>query len=284
MERKAFGWTGVEVAVIGQGTWRMGESRSARAAEIAALELGLELGETHVDTAELYGDGGAEKVVAEAIAGRRRDDLFVVSKVLPENASRRGTIRAAERSLRRLGVDYLDLYLLHWPGRHPIGETMAAMEDLVRAGKTRYVGVSNFDVGELGEAMAALTGERLACNQVLYSLGARGIERELIPLCGQHGVAVVGYTPFRKGGLPGRGSAGDRVLGEIAARHGATPRQVALRFLTRLPGVFSIPKAVDPAHVRDNAGATGFALDEADVAAIDRAFPAPRGRVPLATS
>ena len=283
MERKAFGWTGVEVPAIGQGTWRMGDSRPAQAREVAAIELGLSLGLTHVDTAEMYGEGGAERVVARAIAGRKREEIFLVSKVLPENASRRGTIQAAERSLKRLEVDYLDLYLLHWPGRHPIAQTMDAMEELVRAGKVRYVGVSNFDVDDLRAAMGALTRERLACNQVLYSLGTRGIERDLLPFCAQHGIAVVGYTPFRKGGFPEPGSAGHRLLSQIAARHGRTPRQVALRFLTRAPGLFTIPKAVDPAHVRENAGASDFTLADDEVAAIDRAFPAPRRRVPLAT-
>lgn len=284
MERKVFGWTGVEVPAIGQGTWRMGDSRPAQAREVAAIELGLSLGLTHVDTAEMYGDGGAEKVVARAIAGRKREDIFLVSKVLPENASRRGTIQAAERSLKRLEVDYLDLYLLHWPGRHPIAETMGAMEELVRTGKVRFVGVSNFDVDDLRAAMGALTRERIACNQVLYSLGTRGIERELLPFCAQHGIAVVGYTPFRKGGFPEPGSAGYRLLSQIAARHDRTPRQVVLRFLTRAPGLFTIPKAVDPEHVRENASGADFTLADEEVAAIDRAFPAPRRRVLLATS
>jgi diketogulonate reductase-like aldo/keto reductase len=284
MDPKCFGWTGVAVPPIGQGTWRMGESRAARTREVAALEAGLDLGLTHIDTAEMYGSGGAERVVAAAIAGRRRDDLFLVSKVLPENATRRGTVRACERSLERLRTDHLDLYLLHWPSSHPIGETMAAMEDLVRDGKVRFVGVSNFDVPELTEAMAALTRVRLACNQVLYNLGARGIERKLVPLCREHGIAVVGYTPLAKGGFPARASSGFHTLAEIADRHGATPRQVVLRFLTRSPELFTIPKAVDLRHVRENAEAASFELGPEEIAAIDRAFPAPRRRVPLATA
>lgn len=277
---KVFGWTGVPVPVVGQGTWHMGENRRARSREVAALGLGLDLGLAHIDTAEMYGNGGAEEVIAEALRGRRRSEIFLVSKVLPQNASRAGTVRAAEQSLRRLGTDYLDLHLLHWRGRHPIAETMAAMEELVAAGKIRFVGVSNFDVGEMREAIAALGRERLACNQVLYNLSHRGIERDLVPFCAERGVAVVGYTPF--GGFPRPRSGGFHVLEEIACRHSTTPRQVVLRFLTRQPNVFAIPKAVDPDHVRENAGAASFELDASDVAMIDRAFPAPRHKVPLA--
>jgi diketogulonate reductase-like aldo/keto reductase len=281
VERKVFGSTGVQVPVIGQGTWHMGESRRARTAEVAVLRLGLDLGLTHIDTAEMYGRGGAEEVIAEAIRGRRRADLFLVSKVLPEHASYRGTLRAAEQTLRRLGVDYLDLYLLHWAGRHPVADTMGAMEELVRAGKIRWLGVSNFDVDETRAAMAALSRERLACNQVLYNLAHRGIERDLLPFCARHEIAVVGYTPF--GGFPTRGE-GARVLQRIAAAHGKTARQVVLRFLTRLPELFAIPKASDPAHVRENAGASDVALTPDDVATIDAAFPAPRRAGPLATA
>ncbi len=277
---KPFGWTGVPVPVVGQGTWHMGESRQARRREIDALRLGLDLGLTHIDTAEMYGSGGAEEVIAEALRGRRRSEVFLVSKVLPHNASRAGTVRAAEQSLRRLGTDHLDLYLLHWPGRHPIAETMAAMEELVAAGKVRFIGVSNFDVAEIRKAIAALGRERLACNQVLYNLGHRGIERDLIPFCAEQGVAVVGYTPFD--GLPRSNSGGADALDEIGRRHGKTPRQVVLRFLTREPNVFAIPKAIDPEHLRENAGAASFELDATDMAILDRVFPAPRRRVPLA--
>jgi len=259
----------------------MGDARD-RPAEIAALRAGLALGMTHVDTAEMYGSGGAEEAIAEVLRGHQRSDVFLVSKVLPDHASRAGTIRAAEQSLRRLRTDYLDLYLLHWPSRHPIGETMAAMEDLVAAGKIRFFGVSNFDVDELRAAMQALTRERIASNQVLYNLATRGIERELVPLCEREGIAVVGYTPF--GVWPRAGSAGLRVLNEIGARHGKSARQVALRFLTRGPVRFAIPKASDPAHVRENAAAGSFDLDADELRAIDAAFPAPRRKVPLATA
>jgi diketogulonate reductase-like aldo/keto reductase len=282
METKPFGWTHRPVAVIGQGTWHMGESHRTRAAERAALTLGLELGLLHIDTAELYGDGGAEEMIGEVLRGSDRSRIFLTSKVMPQNASYRGTIAAAERSLQRLGTDYLDLYLLHWPGRHPIEETMRAMEELVAAGKVRFIGVSNFDVDELEAAMRALTRQRIASNQVLYNLATRGIERELIPFCERAGIAVVGYTPF--GNWPRSGSQGSRVLAEIGARHERTPRQIALRFLTRAPALFAIPKAVDAAHVRDNAGSVGFELDDADLAALDRAFPVPRRAVPLATA
>jgi diketogulonate reductase-like aldo/keto reductase len=275
---KPFGWTGVPVPAVGQGTWHMGESRRARAREVAALRLGFDLGLTHVDTAEAYGNGGAEEVTAEALRGRRRSEIFLVSKVMPQNASRAGTIRAAEQSLRRLGTDHLDLYLLHWPGRHPIGETMAAMEELVAAGKIRFIGVSNFDVAEMREAIGTLARERLACNQVPYNLAQRDIERDLIPFCAEWGVAVVGYTPF--GGFPRSRSRGLDALEEIARRHGKTARQIVLRFLTRQPNVFAIPKAVATEHVRENAGAASFDLDPSDLEAIDRAFPGPGGKAP----
>jgi diketogulonate reductase-like aldo/keto reductase len=279
MESKPFGWTGVGVPVVGQGTWHMGESRRGRAHEVAALKLGLDLGLTHIDTAEMYGNGAAEEIVAEAIHGRRRSDVFLVSKVLPQHASYKGTIHAAEQSLHRLGTDYLDLYLLHWPGRHPIADTMRAMEELVAKGKIRFLGVSNFAIDELCAAMATLTRERIACNQVLYNLGHRGIERDLIPFCEREAIAAVGYTPF--GSLPRNGSEGWRLLEEIGARNGKTALHVVLRFLTRTPGLFAIPKASNPEHVHENAGATGFELSDADVAAIERTFPAPRRRVPL---
>lgn len=280
MDTKPFGWTAVELPVIGQGTWHMGESRHTRAAEITALQLGLDLGLTHIDTAEMYGSGEAEALIAAAIRDRRRADLFLVSKVLPEHASYTGTIRAAEHSLRRLGTDYLDLYLLHWPSRYPIGETMRAMEALVGTGKIRLLGVSNFTVDEMRAAMAALTRERLACNQVCYNLARRGIERDLIPFCEREHIAVVGYSPF--GDFPHTTSAQFRLLTEIGATYGKTPRQVALCFLTRAPHVFTIPKSSNPEHVRENAGAARFTLTPADLAAMDRTFPAPRRPVPLA--
>ncbi|HSW50777.1 MAG TPA: aldo/keto reductase [Bryobacteraceae bacterium] len=280
MQRRALGWTGVEVPVIGQGTWMIEGSRESEQRAVAALRLGLDLGMTHIDTAEMYGNGRAEELVAEAIAGRR-DEVFLVSKVLPSNASHQGTLRSCERSLRRLRTGHLDLYLLHWRGRYPLAETMRAMEDLAAAGKIRFFGVSNFDVADVKEAQGAGLKGRLAANQVLYHLGDRGIERKLIPHCDQNGVAVVGYSPFGRGSFPAAGTPAGRVLNEIAERHGRTPRQVVLNFLTRLRGVFAIPKASDPGHVRENSGAAGWTLAAEDEEALSRAFPAPSRDVPL---
>lgn len=281
MRSKPFGATKLPLPVLGQGTWQMGESRRQRAAEVAALRLGLELGMAHIDTAEMYGRGAAEEIIAEALRGRRRADVFLASKVLPAHASYAGTKRACEQSLRRLQTDHLDLYLLHWPSSEPIAETMRAMEDLVAEGKTRHIGVSNFDLPELREAMTVLGRQRLVCNQVLYNLGHRGIERDLMPFCADAGIAVVGYTPF--GAWPRRASAGMSMLEAVAARHHATAHQVALAFLTRQANVFAIPKASDAAHVRANAAAGDLVLSAADLAAIDAAFPPPRRAVPLAT-
>jgi diketogulonate reductase-like aldo/keto reductase len=266
MLSRPLGATGVTVPVIGQGTWRMGEDRGAHRQELAALRLGLDLGLTHVDTAEMYGDGGAERLVGEAIAGRR-EQVFLVTKVLPSNASYEGTLRACEASLRRLRTDYVDLYLLHWwSDGHPIGETMRAMEELVAKGRTRFVGVSNLDVDQLKAAAAALGRERLVANQVLYHLRDRSVEKDVLPYCERHGIAVVGYTPLARGGFL-RGP-----VAEIARRHGKSPRQVALNFLTRRPSLFTIPKASQPDHVRENAAALDFELTAADLAAIDAAF------------
>jgi len=262
---RPFGPTGVPVPVIGQGNWGMGEKRARRREEVAALRLGIELGMTHIDTAEMYADGGAERIVAEAIASQR-ERVFVVSKVLPSNASYAGTIRACEASLRRLGTDYLDLYLLHWwSDRHPVQETMRAMAELSKRGLIRLVGVSNLDVDQMRQAQAALGELPLASNQVLYHLRDRSIERDVLPHCERRRVAVVGYTPLARGGFM-RGA-----VAEIAKRHGRTPRQVALNFLTRRPALFTIPKASDPVHVRENAGALDFALSREEVRAIDGA-------------
>jgi diketogulonate reductase-like aldo/keto reductase len=274
MERRQFGTTGRAVAVIGQGTWKL--EASDRASAVAALRRGLDLGMTHVDTAELYGI--AENMVGEAIAGRR-DEVFLVSKVLPTNASRRGTVAACERSLAKLRTDRLDGYLLHWPGPRPLEDTIAAFEQLRRDGKILSWGVSNFDVPEL-EAARAIAGDgHPACNQVLYHLRQRKIEHDVLPWCERHGVAVVGYSPFGSGRFPGAKSPGGRVLARIAAANGATPRQVALRFLVREPALFAIPKASSAAHVEDNAKAGALALSPAELAEIDAAFPrAPRAR------
>ncbi|HXK04626.1 MAG TPA: aldo/keto reductase [Verrucomicrobiae bacterium] len=280
MQTRKFGWTGVEVPVIGQGTWQIEGSREQERRAIETLRLGLDLGMTHIDTAEMYGNGRAEDLVAQAIAGRR-EKVFLASKVLPQNASYAGTLAACEHSLQRLGVARLDLYMLHWAGNHPIGETMRAMEKLVSDGLIRFIGVSNFDVHELQAAEAALRNNRLACNQVLYHLGDRGIERRLIPYCASREIAVVAYSPFAQHRFPAPRTSGGRVLVEIAARHYCTPRQVALNFLTRYPNVFTIPKTTHPDRVRENAGGTGWELKADDIFAIDRAFPAPDHDTPL---
>jgi len=270
MERRTFGSAGAAVAVIGQGTWYM--EQGPRPAAVAALRRGLDLGMTHIDTAELYGSGAAEEIIAEAIAGRR-DEVFLVSKVMPQNASRAGTLAACEKSLRRLKTDRLDCYLLHWRGRHPLSDTIAAFEELKAGGKIRAWGVSNFDAGDLAEAEGIAGAGAIACNQVLYHLGERGIEHDVIPWCEAHGVAVVGYSPFGHSRFPGPSSAGGRVLGEIATAHRATPRQVALAFLTRRPSLFAIPKAASADHAAENAAAGDLPLTEAEIARIDRAFP-----------
>jgi diketogulonate reductase-like aldo/keto reductase len=274
MEQRNFGTTGCQVAAIGQGTWYI--DRGDRADAVDTLRRGLDLGLTHVDTAEMYGD--AEEIVGEAIAGRR-DEVFLVSKVLPENASRPGTIAACERSLARLGTDRLDAYLLHWRGEYPLEETFAAFEALREAGKILSWGVSNFDVPDLEEAREIAGEGLLACNQVLYHLQERAIEHAVIPWCEAHGVAVVAYSPFGHGDFPGPDTEGGRVLQEIAAAHRATLRQVALRFLLRQPSLFAIPKASSPEHAADNAGAGDLRLTEAELSRIDAAFqrgPRPR--------
>jgi diketogulonate reductase-like aldo/keto reductase len=274
MRLQSFGNTGGEVSVIGQGTWYI--DRGNRKSAVAALRRGIDLGMTHIDTAEMYGD--AELVVAEAIAGRR-DDIFLVSKVLPGNASRRGTIVACERSLARLKTDRLDCYLLHWRGAYPLAETVAAFEELVSAGKIRNWGVSNFDADDLGEMLAVAGQGRIACNQVLYHLGERAIEHAVLPWCEQHGVAVVAYSPFGHNDFPQPRSQAGQVLQAIAEAHGASVRQVALAFLTRAPSVFAIPKASTPEHAADNAAAGKLMLGKDEIAALDHAFPrGPRPR------
>ena len=275
MATRPFGATRLPVPALGQGTWNL-ERDDPRAA-IAALRAGLDAGATHIDTAELYGEGRVEEIVAEAIAGRR-DEVFLVSKVLPENASRRGTVAACERSLRRLRTNRLDCYLLHWAGEHPLADTIAAFEELAAAGKIRSFGVSNFDEGELAEAVGIAGAGRVACNQVLYHLGERRIEHAVLPFCEAHGIAVVGYSPFGSGRFPAPDSPGGRVLVEIAHARGATPHQVALAFLVRGPGLFAIPKTVNPEHARENAAAAGLALSEEEARRIERAFPRGRAR------
>lgn len=276
MEWRAFGSTKCQVAVIGQGTWLIDDADRDRA--IAALRRGLDLGMTHIDTAEMYGSGAAEGVVGDAISGRR-DEAYLVSKVLPGNASRTGTIAACERSLAQLKTDRLDCYLLHWRGHYPLEETIAGFEQLQRDGKILSWGVSNFDVPDLEQVRTIAGAGHPACNQVLYHLGERAIEHAVIPWCEEHGVAVAAYSPFgHRGGFPGLRTPGYRVLAEIAEAHEATPRQVALQFLVRRKSVFAIPKAASPEHAAENAGAGVLTLSAAELGRIDAAFP--RGRPP----
>lgn len=272
MKARAFGNIDVDVPVIGEGTWQMEDDD--RRSCVRAIQRALDLGLRHIDTAELYGYGVVEEIVGEALAGRR-DEAFLASKVLPHNASRAGAIEACERSLERLGTDFLDLYMLHWPGSYPLEDTLAAFETLLEDGKIRAYGVSNFDAQELEEAVRLAGPGRIACNQVLYHLSQRNIEHEVIPRCEAHGVAVVAYSPFGSGQFPSPRSRGGKVLAEIARVRGATERQVALAFLTRRESVFAIPKASRPQHVGDNAGGA-FELTGDDIARIDAAFP--RGR------
>jgi diketogulonate reductase-like aldo/keto reductase len=276
LERRPFGGTKREVPVIGQGTWYI-ESGDHKAA-VAALRRGLDLGMKHIDTAEMYGSGAAEEIVAEAIQGRR-DEVFLVSKVLPQNASLAGTKAACERSLAHLRTDRLDCYLLHWRGRYPLSETIQAFRELQREGKILSWGVSNFDTPDLEEAWKAAGQKDLACNQVLYYLQERAIEHRVIPWCQERGVAVVAYSPFGHGDFPEPRSKGGQVLKQIADAHKATPRQVALRFLLRWPSLFTIPKASSAKHAEENAGAGDLQLSEAELRQIDEAFPrGPRPR------
>ena len=275
MEQRLFGATKRKVGVIGQGTWY--EESPERSSAVAALRLGVDLGMNHIDTAEMYGSGAAEEIVGEAIAGCR-DAVFLVSKVLPQNASRKGTVQACERSLSRLRTDRLDCYLLHWRGGHSLEDTFAAFEQLQRNGRILSWGVSNFDEPDLEEALTLADEGHLVCNQVLYHLKERAIEHAVVPWCEKHRVAVVAYSPLGHGAFPATDSRGGRVLQEIAQSHHATPRQVALQFLLRAPGLFAIPKAFTPEHVRENAGAGDFQLSEAEIERIDQAFP--RGRPP----
>jgi diketogulonate reductase-like aldo/keto reductase len=267
--------SGEAVPALGQGTWRMGERAARRKDEIAALRLGLDLGMTLIDTAEMYGDGSAEEMVGEAIAGRR-DDVFLVSKVLPQNATRHGTIAACEASLRRLGTDRLDLYLLHWRGHPPLAGTLEAFAKLVDAGKIRYWGVSNFDCSDMEELARLPGGGAVATNQVLYNLTRRGIEHDLLHRCVARGIPIMAYSPVEQGRVLDHPQ-----LKAVAARHGATPAQVAIAWVLRWDGVFTIPKASTPAHVRENRAALDLRLTQEDFDELDRAFPPPQGPRPL---
>lgn len=256
---------GGKIPVLGLGTWMMGERRERAKAEIAALKLGLDLGLTLIDTAEMYGDGGAEEIVGQAIAGRR-DQVFLVSKVLPQNATRKNTLKACEASLKRLGTDRLDLYLLHWRGSIPLGETIDAFETLKAARKIRHWGVSNFSLKD----MAALKDAAIASNQVLYNLTRRGIEWELLPWCREHSIPVMAYSPIEQGRI-----LGNRVLARLATERGCTPAQMALAWVLSRDGVVAIPKAAALDHVRENADALEIALTAPELAALDAAFPPP---------
>lgn len=268
MRRRRFGPLSREVGIVGQGSWYIDDAH--RSSAVAALRCGLDLGMDHIDTAEMYGD--AELVIGEAIAGRR-DEVFLVSKVLPGNASRSGTMAACERSLARLRTDRMDCYLLHWRGAHPLEESFAAFERLREQGKILSWGVSNFDMDDLDAAWKAGGKGRIACNQLLYNLGERAIEHSVLPWCEAHGVAVVAYSPLGHGNFPGPSTPGGLVLARIAADHGATARQVALSFLVRKSSLLAIPKASTAEHVRDNAGAGSLTLTNDDIARIDAAFP-----------
>ncbi|HEV2336275.1 MAG TPA: aldo/keto reductase [Stellaceae bacterium] len=266
---------GESVPAFGLGTWHMGEDRRRAADEVAAVKLGIELGMDLIDTAEMYGNGAAEEIVAEAMSGLR-DRLFIVSKVLPYNASQRGVVEACERSLKRLKTDRIDLYLLHWRGSVPVAETLAGFTRLQRDGKIRHHGVSNFDTNDMREWIGQAGGETVASNQILYNLGRRGPEFELIPWCRERSISIMAYTPLDQGRI-----LGNRALGDVAARHGATPAQVALAWLLRQDGMIVIPKATNLEHVRDNCSARDLALDSQDLAALDRAFPPPKRRTAL---
>jgi diketogulonate reductase-like aldo/keto reductase len=277
---RSFGSPSRKVAAVGQGSWRTEESGDDAAIE--ALRRGLDLGMTHIDTAEMYGSGAAERIIGAAIEGRR-EEVFLVSKVLPNHASKRGTVTACEKSLVRLGTDRLDCYLLHWRGAYPLEETLEAFDALVRSGKILSWGVSNFDVADLDELAALVAPRHPACNQVLYHLQERAIEHAVLPWCREHGVAVVAYTPFgeQPTAFHPRTKQG-RLLQEIATAHQATPRQVALAFLLRHANAFVIPKACQIEHVNENAGAGTLSLSDSDLTRIDAEFPRGKpGRLPM---
>jgi diketogulonate reductase-like aldo/keto reductase len=268
--------TGEAVPALGQGTWRMGEDRRKHSQEVSALQLGLDLGMTLIDTAEMYGDGGAEQVVGEAIRGRR-DEVFLVSKVLPQNASRRGTVTACERSLKHLATEQIDLYLLHWPGSHPLAETLQAFQALAQQGKIRHWGVSNFDVDDMEELTRLSGGDAVVTNQVLYNLTRRGIEWDLLPWCQRNHVSIMAYSPIEQGRLLSHDS-----LDEVAKRHGATRAQIALAWVLN-SGAIAIPRARSEAHVRENRAVLDIHLTAEDLSDLDRSFPPPQRKESLST-
>lgn len=273
--------SGRPIPVLGQGTWRMGEDASRRQAEIAALRLGLDLGMTLIDTAEMYGEGGAEEVVGEAIEDRPRSEVFIVSKVYPHNSSRRGAVEACERSVRRLKVEYIDLYLLHWRGDVPLQETLEAFQFLKDSGTIRDYGVSNFDVDDMEEAYALPGGDEIATNQVLYNLAHRGIEWELLPWCRERRIPIMAYSPLGSDAAEQKRMLGHPNIKKVAGRHNATPAQIALTWLLRHPDLVVIPKASKPEHIRDNRAAFDIELTDRDLKELDQAFPPPARKIPL---
>ncbi|BAY80751.1 aldo/keto reductase [Calothrix parasitica NIES-267] len=268
--------TGINIPVLGQGTWRMGEDSSQKDAEIAALRLGLDMGMTLIDTAEMYGEGGAEEVVGKAIKNRR-EEVYLVSKVYPHNASRKGTVAACERSLKRLKTDCIDLYLLHWRSSIPLSETLEAFESLKQAGKIRDYGVSNFDASDMKKAIDLPNGKQIATNQVLYNLARRGIEWDLLPWCNQHDIPIMAYSPIEQKGI-----LNNSVLKAVASRHNATPAQIALAWLLQQQGIIAIPKASNPEHVKENSAALDIELTQEDLSELDKAFPPPNRKMSLA--
>jgi diketogulonate reductase-like aldo/keto reductase len=266
---------GETIPVLGMGTWGMGEAEAEAREEVAALELGLDLGIGLIDTAEMYGDGAAERIVGKAVAGRR-DKVFIVSKVLPENATRRGTIAACEKSLERLDTDRIDLYLLHWRGQVPLAETLEAFAALKRSGKIRHCGVSNFDVADMEEWWSLAGGNATATNQVLYNLSRRGIEWALLPWCREHRLAIMAYSPIEQGRILRKPA-----LRRLAEKRGVAPAQIALAWVLQQDGMIAIPKASRAEHVRENAAALGIALGPEELAALDDAFPPPSAPQPL---
>ena len=273
--------SGDPIPVLGQGTWRMGEDSSRRQAEIDALRLGVDLGMTLIDTAEMYGEGGAEGVVGEAIRDRTRSEVFIVTKVYPHNATRRGAVEACERSLRRLKVEYIDLYLLHWRGNTPLLETLEAFQFLKDKGSIRDYGVSNFDVDDMEEVYALSGGDEIATNQVLYNLAHRGIEWELLPWCRKRRIPIMAYSPLGSDEAEQRQMLGQTNVKKVAARHKATAAQIALAWLLRHPDLVVIPKAGKPEHIRDNRAAHDIELTDRDLKELDQAFPPPNRKIPL---
>lgn len=269
--------SGEAVPVLGQGTWYLGENPERQQQELEALRVGLDLGMTLIDTAEMYAQGGAEELVGEAIAGRRAE-VFLVSKVLPQNATRKGTIAACERSLQRLRTDRLDLYLLHWREEVPLRETLDGFEALIESGKIRHWGVSNFDVSDMEELVGLSGGERVSTDQVLYNLTRRGIEYDLLPWCRQRKLPIMAYSPIEQGRV-----LKNPALRKVAARHEVTPAQVALAWVLRHPDVIAIPRAGRAEHVRENRAALDVRLSHEDLTELDRAFQPPRHKQPLET-